>query len=85
VRQVDTAQPELLAHRGTCSGLSIDRPCERVEAGQPAAAIYDIDGPLHPPVIMTFRRSGLPWAMRGQGRVDKAAAAVVVTARNTGR
>jgi predicted deacylase len=53
---------------------------ERVEAGQPAAAIYDIENPLQPPVAVEFRRSGLLWSMRGQGRVEKGdAAAVVVT------
>ena len=53
---------------------------EDVEAGQPAAAIYDIDDPLRPPVVMTFCRSGLLWAMRGQGRAEKGdAAAVIVT------
>lgn len=51
-----------------------------VEAGQPAATIYDIEDPLCPPVVMEFRRSGLLWAMRGQGRVENGdAAAMVVT------
>jgi uncharacterized protein len=53
---------------------------ERVEAGRPAAAIYDIENPLRPPVAVEFRRSGLLWAMRGQGRVEKGDAAAVVVA-----
>jgi predicted deacylase len=51
-----------------------------VAAGEPAAAIYAIEDPLRPPVVMEFRRSGMLWALRGQGRIEAGdAAAVVVT------
>jgi N-alpha-acetyl-L-2,4-diaminobutyrate deacetylase len=52
----------------------------RVEAGQPAAAIYAMDDPSQPPTILQYRRSGMLWATRGQGRVMPGdSAAVVVT------
>jgi predicted deacylase len=51
-----------------------------VRAGEPAAAIHAIEDPLRPPLIMEFRRSGMLWALRGQGRIEAGdAAAVVVT------
>jgi len=51
-----------------------------VRAGEPAAAIYAIDDPLRPPAIMEFRRSGMLWALRGQGRIEAGDAAAVVVA-----
>jgi len=49
-----------------------------VEAGQPAGAIYDIEDPWRPPTVMTFRRSGILWAGRGQGWIEAGDAAAVV-------
>jgi predicted deacylase len=54
-----------------------------VRAGDPAAAIYVIEDPLGPPTIMEFRRSGMLWALRGQGRVEVGDAAAVVVADST--
>ena len=52
----------------------------RVEAGQPAAAIYAIEDPSRPPTILHYKRSGMLWATRGQGRVQAGdSAAVVIT------
>lgn len=51
-----------------------------VEAGQPAAAIYAIEHPTREPVVMSFQRSGMLWAMRGQGRIEAGDAAAVVVA-----
>ena len=53
-----------------------------VEAGEPAGAIYDIEDPSAPPAVMAFRRSGMLWAVRGQGRIEAGdSAAVMVRAR----
>lgn len=41
----------------------------RVKAGEPAGAIYDIADPTRPPVVVNFKRSGLLWSTRGQGRI----------------
>ena len=41
----------------------------QVKAGEPAGAIYDIAEPAKPPTIVTFKRSGLLWTTRGQGRI----------------
>ena len=51
-----------------------------VRAGEPAAAIYAIEDPLCPPATMEFRRSGMLWALRGQGRIETGDAAAVVVA-----
>ena len=51
-----------------------------VEAGQPAAAIYSIEEVGAPPTIMDFQRTGMLWAMRGQGRIERGDAAAVVVA-----
>ena len=55
-----------------------------VRAGEPAAAIYAIEDPLRPPVVMEFRRSGMLWALRGQGRIEPGDAAAVVVGDWTG-
>ncbi len=49
-----------------------------VESGQPAGAIYDIEDPMKPPIVMEFRRSGILWTVRGQGRIEAGDAAAVV-------
>jgi predicted deacylase len=51
-----------------------------VRAGEPAAAIYAIEDPLRPPTVMEFHRSGMLWALRGQGRIETGDAAAVVVA-----
>jgi predicted deacylase len=51
-----------------------------VRAGEPAAAIYAIEVPLRSPTMMEFRRSGMLWALRGQGRIETGDAAAVVVA-----
>jgi len=56
-----------------------------VEAGEPAAAIYAIREPLQPPVTMAFQRSGMLWAVRGEGRVEAGDAAAVVAADRDAR
>lgn len=50
----------------------------QVKAGDPAGAIYDISDPARPPVIMTYKRSGLLWATRGQGRIAPGDSSCVV-------
>ena len=55
----------------------------QVKAGEPAGAIYDIAEPAKPPTIVTFKRSGLLWTTRGQGRIATGdASAVVIVPRN---
>lgn len=51
-----------------------------VAAGQPAAAIYALEEVGAPPTVMTFQRSGMLWATRGQGRIEAGDAAAVVVA-----
>jgi predicted deacylase len=50
----------------------------QVRAGEPAGAIYDIAEPMKPPVIVTYKRSGLLWTTRGQGRIASGDASAVV-------
>lgn len=50
----------------------------RVRAGEPAGAIYDISDPTRAPVVVTFKRSGLLWTTRGQGRIATGDASAVV-------
>jgi N-alpha-acetyl-L-2,4-diaminobutyrate deacetylase len=40
-----------------------------VQAGAPAGAIYDISDPARAPTVVRFKRSGLLWSLRGQGRI----------------
>lgn len=55
----------------------------QVKVGEPAGAIYDIAEPAKPPTIVTFKRSGLLWTTRGQGRIATGdASAVVIVPRN---
>lgn len=49
-----------------------------VEAGQEAGAIYDIADPSRAPTIFHYRRSGLLWCQRGQGRIKPGDSAAVV-------
>lgn len=49
-----------------------------VRTGEPAGAIYDISDPSKPPTIVTFKRSGLLWTTRGQGRIAAGDASAVV-------
>jgi predicted deacylase len=51
-----------------------------VEEGRQAGVIYAIEHPTREPVVMSFRRSGMLWAMRGQGRIEAGDAAAVVVA-----
>ena len=50
----------------------------QVRAGDPAGAIYDIAYPAKPPTVVTFKRSGLLWTTRGQGRIAAGDASAVV-------
>ena len=43
-----------------------------------ADALYDIAEPAKPPTIVTFKRSGLLWTTRGQGRIATGDASAVV-------
>ena len=77
--------PDALSY-GFAPAAGIFRPFHRlgawVEAGTPSGAIYDIDEPSRPPVVMHFQRSGLFWCKRGQGRIARGdSAAIVVTPR----
>lgn len=55
----------------------------QVQAGELAGAIYDIGDPAKPPVMVMFKRSGLLWTTRGQGRIATGdAAAVVIVSDN---
>lgn len=49
-----------------------------VKRGDPAASIYDISDPGRPPVTMTYKRDGLLWATRGQGRIAPGDSSCVV-------
>ena len=49
-----------------------------VKAGEPAAAIHDITDPARAPLTMTYKRSGLLWATRGQGRIEPGDSSCVV-------
>ena len=49
-----------------------------VKAGDPAGTIYDISDPERPPVTLPYKRSGLLWATRGQGRIAPGDSSCVV-------
>jgi N-alpha-acetyl-L-2,4-diaminobutyrate deacetylase len=49
-----------------------------VTKGEPAAAIYDISDPSRSPRIMHYKRSGLLWGTRGQGRIEPGDSSCVV-------
>jgi len=54
-----------------------------VKAGDPAGTIYDISDPARAPTVVHFKRSGLLWSTRGQGRIATGdSCSVVVVAKN---
>ena len=46
-------------------------PGDDVAAGQPAGAIHFIEDPEHPPAAVHYGRSGLLFAVRAMGRVER--------------
>jgi len=50
----------------------------QVKAGDAAGAIYDIADPAKPPSVVTYKRTGLLWTTRGQGRIAAGDASAVV-------
>jgi N-alpha-acetyl-L-2,4-diaminobutyrate deacetylase len=67
-------------HFAPCGGIY--RPLHElgtwVKRGDEAGAIYDISDPAKRPAIMTYKRSGLLWATRGQGRIAPGDSSYVV-------
>lgn len=67
-------------HFAPCGGIY--RPLHElgtwVKAGDDAAAIHDIADPAKPPTVMRYKRSGLLWATRGQGRIAPGDSSCVV-------
>ncbi|MGQ0664647.1 MAG: succinylglutamate desuccinylase/aspartoacylase family protein [Pseudomonadota bacterium] len=71
-------------HFAPCAGIY--RPFHAlgtwVKAGEAAGAIYSIEDPSRSPTILEYRRSGMLWTTRGQGRIAAGdSAAVVVSER----